>query len=227
MAVKFCGARTPQEIEMLAESGADLVGLWHGVPDGKADLSLDRLANLVEVAHATPPLVPVLVTLLNDRPELVEVVDRTKVRWVQLHGYQPPSFVRDLKRATGATVVKVLHVRLGECLERMLIPAYERAGTDYFLFDATTADGRVGSTGRQLDPSVVLRLASELTKPFMLAGGISAHSRPDFADVSTHPNFCGVDVDTAARDFRGNLSRHRIEAISEAWRITCGEQVTV
>lgn len=225
MAVKFCGARTPQEVELLAEAGADLVGLWHGVPGGRADLPLGRLATLVETAHALPPLVPVLVTFLTDLAAVADVVARTKVRWVQLHGYQPPSFVRALKQASDVTVVKVLHVRAGECPELPLLPAYERAGADFLLFDAATEDGRIGSTGRQLDADVVLRLAERSSLPFMLAGGVSAANRADFAEVGAHPRFCGVDVDTAARDFRGNLSGQRMRAIALAWRLSCAQGV--
>lgn len=226
MAVKFCGATTPQEVELLAEAGADLVGLWHGVTRGRTDLSLSQLTALTQAAHAIPPLVPVLVTFLSEVNTLREVVERAKLTWVQLHGYQPPSFVRAIKEVTDVTVIKVLHVRAAQCPERPLIPAYERAGADFFLFDAMTEDGRIGSTGRQLDADVVLRLVGRVSRPFMLAGGISADNRADFHQVAAHPRFCGVDVDTAARDFRGRLSPHRIGSISRAWRVACGRERT-
>ncbi|MFD8816870.1 hypothetical protein ACFV23_36635, partial [Streptomyces sp. NPDC059627] len=34
MIVKFCGATTAAEVREMAAAGADLVGLWHGVPGG-------------------------------------------------------------------------------------------------------------------------------------------------------------------------------------------------
>ncbi|GAB2713727.1 hypothetical protein [Kitasatospora kifunensis] len=73
------------------------------------------------------------------------------VRRVQLHAYQPPALVRTLRTAIGpeVTLVKVLHLREGRCLEGPPVPAYGRAGTDPFLLDAVTEDGRIGSTGRQ------------------------------------------------------------------------------
>ena len=71
----------------------------------------------------------------------------------------------------------MLHVKGGECVEAPLIGAYEKAGVDVFLFDVVSDDGRVGSTGQAIDPAVVAPLADKLTRPFLLAGGISAANR--------------------------------------------------
>ena len=80
-------------------------------------------------------------------------------------------------------MIKVLHVRGGACIEERLIGVYEKAGVDVFLFDAVSEDGRVGSTGQTLDAEVVASLAEGLTRPFLLAGGISAENREEFADA--------------------------------------------
>ena len=44
-------------------------------------------------------------------------------------------------------VIKVLHVRGGECVEASLIGSYEKAGVDVFLFDTVSEDGRVAALG--------------------------------------------------------------------------------
>ena len=41
--LKVCGARTLADIELLAAAGADYVGLWHGVPGGHAELSVEEV----------------------------------------------------------------------------------------------------------------------------------------------------------------------------------------
>ncbi len=87
--VKFCGAVTRREVRELAAAGADLVGLWHAVPGGRAELPLDRLAGLAATARAAGPD-PVLVTLSADRDELTAALGAAGIRWIQLHGYQPP-----------------------------------------------------------------------------------------------------------------------------------------
>jgi phosphoribosylanthranilate isomerase len=221
--VKICGATTPGQVALVADAGVDLVGLWHGVPGGRAELSADSLAALVGVARAR--LQPVLVTFLGDPGALLDVIARTGVRWVQLHAYQPPALVRTLKSGCdGLTVMKVLHLQAGTCLERPLIHAYERAGVDLFLLDAVTDDGRIGSTGQRLAGPAVISLADRLSRPFLLAGGVSARNRPDFEDVVGHPRFAGVDVDTAARDADGRIRSDRVAAIRRHWDSTCSHE---
>jgi phosphoribosylanthranilate isomerase len=64
--------------------------------------------------------------------------------------------VRKVKAiAEDVHVIKVLHVKGGECVESSLIGSYEKAGADVFLFDTVSEEGRVGSTGLSLDADVV------------------------------------------------------------------------
>ncbi|MFJ3728413.1 N-(5'-phosphoribosyl)anthranilate isomerase [Streptomyces sp. NPDC090045] len=219
--LKVCGATAPQDIEAAAAAGADCVGLWHGVPGGPSELGLDGLAALVAAARPAG-LLPVLVTFLADAGELAEIVRRTRVAWVQLHAYQPPAVVRALREAlpAGVGLVKVLHVdEAGGCVERPLIGAYERAGTDLFLLDTATGDGRIGSTGSALDPARLTALLPRLTRPFLLAGGLTAANRPAYEEVVRHGGFRGIDVDTAARErATGRFGVPEIAALARAWR---------
>jgi phosphoribosylanthranilate isomerase len=217
--VKVCGIKEPAEIDVLATRGVDFVGLWYGVPGGPADLPLSDWRELGAAAAATEHLAPVLVTFLKDVDELREALEGSGVHWVQLHGYQMPGVVRKLKEISpDIRVLKVLHVRGGDCVEAPLIGSYEKAGVDVFLFDAVAKDGRVGSTGETLDPAVVASLADGISRPFLLAGGLSDDNRSDYEELTKHPHFLGIDVDTNARGADGKVSADRVEAILDAWR---------
>lgn len=219
MHVKICGITRPDEIDLLGALPVDLVGLWHGVPGGRAELPLIECRWLAAAASATHRLEPVLVTFLNDAEALREVIHRSRVRWIQLHGYQTPSLVRAVKRTAPdeLRVIKALHIQGTSCLEAPLIRAYENAGVDVFLFDAATDDGRIGSTGRSLDGRVVSSLAQRLTRPFLLAGGISSKNWREHAMSVRNPSWLGIDIDTNARERGGALQPENIEAIIRAW----------
>ncbi|GAA2986117.1 phosphoribosylanthranilate isomerase [Streptomyces lactacystinicus] len=225
MLVKICGAASAGDVASLDRAGADLVGLWHGVPGGRTDLTLRQLTVLADSVHRTARLRPVLVTFLDDAGALRAATDAARVSWVQLHGYQPPGLVRALKSTTDLTVVKVLHLGTDTRAERSLIAAYERAGTDLFLLDTVAGDGRIGSTGQPADRAAVLGIADRLSRPFLLAGGITADNREDYREVVDHPLFLGIDVDTAARDPDGRLSTDRVTALRRGWRATDGSGV--
>lgn len=217
--VKVCGITEPAEIDVLASRDVDLVGLWYGVPDGPADLPLSEWRELGAAAAATDHLAPVLVTFLKDADKLREALEGSGVHWVQLHGYQTPGVVRAVKEISpDIRVLKVLHVRGDDCVEAPLIGSYEKAGVDVFLFDAVAKDGRVGSTGETLDPAVVASLAEQISRPFLLAGGLSDDNRDEYAELTRHPHFMGIDVDTNARGADGKVSGERVEAIVDAWR---------
>jgi phosphoribosylanthranilate isomerase len=217
--VKVCGITDPLEIDLLARRHVDFVGLWHGVPGGPADLSLETWQSLVAAATSSGDLAPVLVTFFKDVEDIRRTLEGSQARWVQLHGYPTPSFVAAVKNiAPDVRVIKVLHIRGGKCIEERLIGAYEKAGADVFLFDAVADDGRVGSTGQTLDPDLVASLAEGLTRPFLLAGGISADNREHFAALAAHPRFLGIDVDTNARGADGKVSEEKVAAICGAWK---------
>jgi phosphoribosylanthranilate isomerase len=217
--VKVCGITEPSEIDLLAGQQVDFAGLWYGVPGGPADLPLETWRRFGAAAAATESLAPVLVTFLKDVDAVREALDGSNVRWVQLHGYQTPGFVRAVKGiAPEVRVIKVLHVRGDSCIEERLIGGYEKAGVDVFLFDAVAEDGRVGSTGLTLDPEQVTSLAEGLTRPFLLAGGISAENREQFAKLTTHPRYLGIDVDTNARGSDGKVSAEKVAAICKVWK---------
>ena len=78
-----------------------------------------------------------------------------------------------------------------------------------------------GSTGQQLRGSDVIDLVPALTRPFLLAGGISAHNRADYESVVEHPQFFGIDVDTAARDDRGRFESASVTDLTRGWRTAC------
>ena len=221
--LKVCGIVEPGEIETLAAHRVDLVGLWLSVPGGPHDLPLERWRALAELAAETEGgPAPVLVTFAKDAEVLRSALESAPVHWVQLHGYPTPGFVRKVKAievgGDPVKVIKVLHIKGGECVEASLIGSYEKAGVDVFLFDVVSDDGRVGSTGQELDPAVVSPLLDKLTKPFLLAGGISADNHDRYEKLAAHPLFLGIDVDTNARGADGRISADNVAAITRAWK---------
>ena len=220
--VKVCGIVEPGEIDLLAAQAVDFVGLWWGVPGGPHDLELAQWRSLAEAAAATGSVTPVLVTFAKDAEQLRATLEGASVRWIQLHGYPTPGTIRKIKAieagGDGVKVIKVLHVKGGECVEAPLLGSYEKAGVDVFLFDVVSDDGQVGSTGQAIDPAVVAPLADKLNRPFLLAGGISAANRADYEALASHPRFLGIDVDTNARAADGKISHDNVEAISRVWK---------
>ena len=144
--LKVCGATTREEVDLLAAVGADLVGLWHGVPGGPADLSVTKLAALAAVARASEGIEPVVVTFLSDANTLAGLLARTGALGPAPRLPAARRRAGDQGRRAGCSRGEGppppgRHLHRGQ----RFVGAYERAGTDCFLLDAATEDGRVAA----------------------------------------------------------------------------------
>ncbi|MFG3409301.1 N-(5'-phosphoribosyl)anthranilate isomerase [Streptomyces sp. NPDC048142] len=214
--LKVCGATAPEEAAAVAPR-ADLVGLWYGVENGARDLTGARLTELADAVRTAGRAEPVLVTFLHDAERIAAAARAARVRWIQLHAYQPPAAVAALRAAVpDAVLVKAVHVLDGACVERPFLTAYARAGADLFLVDAATRGGAVGSTGRRVPAEALEALLPALPRPFILAGGLGEADAPGHA-FAAHPGFRGVDIDHAARGDGGPLDPARVAALDRAW----------
>ncbi|HJP75771.1 MAG TPA: hypothetical protein VJ914_16000 [Pseudonocardiaceae bacterium] len=216
MRVKICGATRTAEIVALAATGVDFVGLWHGVPGGRTELEPAQLTRLATAA-LTHHLQPILVTLDPAPEKLIH----SSITWLQLHGYQQPSTVKSLKANNpNTTIIKVLHIdNTNNCIERPLIRSYQRAGVDVFLLDALAADGRIGSTAQTIDPSTAERIIDLCDRPVMLAGGLTASNSARYRQLTSHPQFFGIDVDSGARGADGRIDERRVAEIRDKWTV--------
>ncbi|MET7906283.1 N-(5'-phosphoribosyl)anthranilate isomerase [Streptomyces sp. NPDC005355] len=215
--LKVCGATRIEEAAAVA-ARSDLVGLWYGVEGGAHDLPAAAVPELADAVRSGGRAEPVLVTFLHDTDRLARAAWAARIRWIQLHAYQPPRTVAALRAALpDAVLVKAVHVADGRCVERPFFGAYARAGTDLFLVDAATPDGGAGSTGHRLPPEALERLLPALGLPFLLAGGLTEADAARGPALGVHPGFQGVDVDSAARGDDGLLSANRVATLDRAW----------
>lgn len=217
--LKACGATTREELRALGSGGATLAGLWWRIPGSKRSLADDSLVELAAACHGIDGMQPCLVTFSADAVELAAIMNRAGIRWVQLHAFQTPKMVAQLRSLlpADAVIVKVFHFQGATCLEKPYYGAYKRAGTDVAIFDAMSPDGRVGSTGHEVPPDALLAAAVELDLPFLAAGGVTPDNAAAHAGLRSLPTFRGVDADSATRGPDGSFSAPNIESIGAAW----------
>ncbi len=215
--LKVCGVTRAAEMDVLGALGVDYAGVWHGV-GGRAERPLAHCHDLIDAGRAAG-VEPVLVTFISDPARLRDLVCSSGVGWLQLHGFQTPATVAAVRRGSpdGTRIIKVLHVQGSACAEEAVIPAYERAGVDVLLFDSIGPGGRLGSTGVSLEPEAVAALMPRLSRPFMLAGGLTAGADPALVAIAHDPACVGIDVDTGARGGHGAIDAANVKAIRDAF----------
>ena len=181
--IKICGITGLDDAERAVEAGAWAVGLvlWDGSPRrcdlDEAQLIARRLQRTVEVCGV----------FVNETLDTVaRTVDTVGLTMVQLHGDEGPSFCEEVRRRTGAKVIKA--GRVGSLADLRDVERFHHV--DYHLLD-TRRDGMAGGTGETWDWTLVGQRHSKV--PLILSGGLTPENVAD-AIRMTRP----YAVDTAS-----------------------------
>lgn len=152
--VKVCGITTRDELETVAEAGADAVGFVTEVPvETHRELDRDETRELVE---ATPPFVTTVAVTMPDDDDHAEALAReTDADAVQVHN--------------GVGVDGA--ARHAKVVERVEFDEPSSDAADAVIVDSTDAQG-AGGTGETTDWEEAARFVDETTLPVVLAGGL-------------------------------------------------------
>lgn len=163
--IKICGVTTPEDAEMVAEAGADAIGL-NFVPSSPRAVSGQRAYDIAQAVRGRLEIVGVFA---NRAPEeMRDVAEQVGLDWVQLHGDESPEVLQAAARMReGLGAMKA--VRVGQPAD---VEQARRFAGERLLVDALVR-GALGGTGHAFDWSLVVALARE--RSLVLAGGL----RPD------------------------------------------------
>ena len=197
MIVKVCGMRNGENIRQVAELGVNWIGMifWDKSPRNVtmtptyAGIIPDRGT---DVGSFNAKRVGVFV---DEMPQnIITRVVNYKLDFVQLHGHETPTLIRNLRRTLdpdirpGIRFIKAISV--SGCNDIAAYKDYEDC-VDYLLFD--TKCRTVGGSGQQFDWSVLDAYDGEV--PFLLSGGIGPD---DVEGVRSfhHPQCIGIDLNS-------------------------------
>jgi phosphoribosylanthranilate isomerase len=209
LAIKICGLKTPEALDVALESGADMVGF---VFFGKSprNLSLATARALGQRAQGRAGKVALTVNA-NDHT-LHAIVDALKPDMLQLHGTEPPERVAVVRSRFGLPVMKALPI----AARADLSPIREYANvTDCLLFDARPSPGdtRPGGLGKTFDWTLLSGL--NVGVPYMLSGGLDPDNVTEAIRITRAP---GVDVSSGVERAPGEKDHDKIRAFIRAAR---------
>jgi phosphoribosylanthranilate isomerase len=170
---KLCGIRSPRDLEIAVQAGADAVGLICGLTHISEDAASENEARAL--ARKTPPYVStVLVTHLDSAPEILKLASFIGVDTIQVHGLvSPETLATVFAKATGRKITKAIHITGPDAISEA---EHYLEACDALHLDSRTKD-RLGGTGEIHDWSVshhIVELAHErLRRPVTLSGGLS------------------------------------------------------
>lgn len=212
--VKICAIQDEKELESAVEAGADAVGFLVGQRFPSGDFILPERAG--RLAAMLPPFVsPVLVTHLTDPQEIIELIDRTMITTVQLHGGSTPEQIAPVREYldTMGRIIVAMHVGAHLPGEELFHASSYEESADAFLLDTYDPDsGKVGGTGKTHNWKVSADFARSSGKKTILAGGLNVEN---VANAIRNVRPFAVDVNSSLR-LQGSLDPKRARAFVRA-----------
>ncbi len=183
MKIKLCGMTRSQDILAANDCLPDYIGFVFA--PGRRQISFRRAYELRTLLHSRIQAVGVFVN--TPRQEIIRLYDEGIIDFAQLHGDETEQYIADLRKNTACPIIKAVRVNsVGVVREAEKLPC------DFLLLD-TYVDGTYGGSGQTFDHSLI----PPLSKPFFLAGGITAanivqamRANPYALDVSS-----GIETD--------------------------------
>lgn len=201
-AIKICGLKRAQDIELLNRFGIELVG-FNFIEKSPRFVSQDAAAALA--AQCRPEMERVALLVDPDDDAVDRALAAVSPHRVQLHGNESPARVAEIKRRSHCAIIKALPVETAANVARAKDYA---AIADWFLFDAKppqdkAANGVTGGHGETFDWTAMK--AYDLNQPYLLAGGLAAHNVVEAVAVSGAPMVdaaSGVESAVGEKDSR-------------------------
>jgi phosphoribosylanthranilate isomerase len=200
--IKICGIKTPEMLETVIASGADMVGFMH-FQRSPRHVSIEDIASLISEARGR---IQTCVVLVNPDNSCVAEVAALGPDWIQLHGPETPHRVEAIRAEAGVEIMKALPIGTAEDVAHVT-DFLEVA--DSILLDAKPPKGadRPGGLGETFDWSLLKALDPSI--PFMLSGGLTPQTVAD-AVRSLRPY--GVDVSSGVESAPGVKDKRLVEA---------------
>ena len=197
MIVKFCGLQMEEDIRAVNGLMPDMVGFILD-KSRRRYVSPDRLCELRSMLD--PKIKAVGVFVDEDIDQVEKLLKEGLIDIAQLHGKETPEYIRELKRRTGAEVIKAFAVRN----ERDIIEATDSPA------DLVLLDSPGGGTGAAFEWGML----TLVQRPFILAGGLNAGNVNEAIEMIDP---YGVDVSSGI-ETDGVKDRNKMEAFMAAVR---------
>jgi phosphoribosylanthranilate isomerase len=217
MRIKICGIKTEADVDIVIKSGADAAGFLVGQIHTSTDFILPGTAARLSVM--LPPFItPVIVTHLTDVASILDIVKKTGITTLQLHGGNSPEDVRKICDALpgNGKIIYAVHIIKSE-----IVPSLDAyyPFVDAILLDSyNMTTGQVGGTGQIHDWALSARIVKTSTVPVILAGGLNP-SNVEEAIKTVNPY--GVDANSGLKNPEGGrdpgLCRAFVANARKAW----------
>ena len=175
--VKICGLKTKSEVKAAVDAKADYIGavFFHKSP---RNITPKKAFQITKGMKRGIKKVAVVVDATDE--ELENIVKEFKPDYIQCHGNESSSRIKDIKSKYKTDVIKAIAVRCSDDV----VKAMEYANvSDMILFDAKVPNSPLpGGNGLSFDWTLLK--GREFNVPWVLSGGLNVQNVKDAISIS-------------------------------------------
>ncbi len=212
--IKICGITRLADAAGAVAAGADAIGL-NFYPGSPRCITAETAAAIV---HSLPPALRTVGVFVNAPiDQVLQLVDRLGLHFIQLHGDEPPEYAR---RLAPRPVIRAFRLRESASPLLSYISECQEIGLDLagVLVDAYSPGvlGGTGAIGNWGETAKIVNTLSHL--PLVLAGGLNGEN---VADAIAQVRPAAVDVASGVESEPGHKDEARmrrfVAAALSAW----------
>ena len=201
--IKICGIKEIATIDCCIENNVEYFGLVFfekSVRNINLELAL-KLINYVNFNEITP------VGVFVNKPinDLRDIINKTHLNHIQLHGNENDEYISILKEEFNLKVVKSVGIKEKDDLKKM----NKFSNADYLLFDYKPEISDLpGGNAKKFDWSLLQDI--KINKPWFISGGINIKN---IEEINKNLIPYGIDISSGVEDQPGIKSLKKIKEI--------------
>ncbi len=204
MIIKICGIQNENTLLCCEKNNVNFFGMIF-YQKSPRNISIENASFLQKISENLN-INGVGVFVNKNISELEEIINRLKLKFVQLHGSEDETYIKKIKR-NGVKVIKSISVSKRDDLREI----NKFQSIDYFLFDYKPLKGELpGGNAKSFDWRLLNNL--KITKPWFLSGGINIDN---IQQINNDINPYGIDLSSGVEKELGIKDNHIINSFIE------------
>ena len=183
MIIKICGIKNRDTLMCCENNNIGFFGMIFYTKSPR-NISIENANNLLKISEKLN-INGVGVFVNKEIDKLKEIIERTNLKYVQLHGSEDELYIKKIKKL-GIRIIKSISISIKDDLNK--IKDYKSA--DYFLFDYKPKENDLpGGNSKSFDWKILKSLKTD--KPWFLSGGVNINN---IQQILTDINPYGIDL---------------------------------
>ena len=203
--VKICGIKEIATIDCCIDNNVEYFGLVF-FEQSVRNINLKHALKLINYANLKK-IIPVGVFVNKSINDLREIIKKTHLSYVQLHGNENDNYISILKKEFNLKVLKSVGIKEKADLKKI----NDFSNADYFLFDYKPETNDLpGGNAKKFDWSLLHDV--KINKPWFISGGININNIREI-DKNLIPY--GIDISSGVEEKPGIKSTEKINKLLE------------